>query len=147
MILRIYNVNFIGSNTNYLNITNSFNNVLNESTIKYNNDGSFNRIQINDKFTKEKIYNLNKIKKFSLNQHKDNIYKIIETNDNIIVDKKAIKEYIFSEYSKNLKYNKKIIKSILSKYINDAITYSSNKHFVNHKKNKHSKDAKYGFYK
>lgn len=147
MILRIYDIHLICNNVNYLNFNNSFNNVLNESTIKYNSDGSFNRIQINDKFTKEKIYNLNKITKFSLKEHKDNVYKIIETNDNIVVDKKGIKEYIFSEYSKNLKYNKKVIKSILSKYIDKVIAYSNNKQYDKNRKNKHNKDAKYGFYK
>lgn len=136
MIFRVYDISIIESNS-----------ILNESIVKYNNDGTFNRIQINDIPNKVKKYDLNKLTTITLNEFKGNTYKIIETNDSIVIDKKAVKEYVFSEYSKKLKYTKKLIKSMISKYINDFINYSSNKHFVNYKNPKHIKDAKYGFYK
>lgn len=42
--------------------------------------------------------------------------------------------------------NKKV-KGILSKYLKEIISNSFDRRFVNYKKSKHVKDAKYGFYR
>ncbi len=121
---------------------------LKECEVKYNNDGSFNRLQItNEYLNKLDFKTINKETIKNIKKQKGLTYKIEETNNNIIIDKKTSKEYTFSKYTRKLNLDNKIIKSILSKYLREIINNSSDRKFVNYKKKKHIKDAKFGFYK
>ena len=121
---------------------------LKECEVKYNNDGSFNRLQItNENLNMLDFKTINKKTIKNIKKQKGFTYKIEETNNNIIIDKKTSKEYTFSRYTRKLNIDNKIIKSILSKYLKEIINNSSDRKFVNYKKKKHIKDAKYGFYK
>lgn len=119
-----------------------------ESTEVYNADGSFNRLRIIDKdFDNMDFKTINKETVKNINSQKGEIYKITETNNNVIIDKKTSREYSFSKYSQSLNINTKKLKGILSKYLKEIISNSFDRRFVNYKKAKHVKDAKYGFYR
>ena len=121
---------------------------LKECEVKYNNDGSFNRLQItNENLNNLDFKTINKETIKNIKKQKGLTYKIEETNNNIIIDKKTSKEYSFSKSSQRLDLNDKKIKLILSKYLKEIINNSSDRKFVNYKKKKHIKDAKYGFYR
>lgn len=119
-----------------------------ESTEVYNADGSFNRLRIIDKdFDNMDFKNINKEIVKNINSQRGEVYKITETNNSVIIDKKASREYSFSKYSQSLNINTKKLKGILSKYLKEIISNSFDRRFVNYKKAKHVKDAKYGFYR
>lgn len=119
-----------------------------ESTEVYNADGSFNRLRIVDKdFDNMNFKTINKETVKNINNHRGEVYKITETNNSVIIDKKTSKEYTFSKYSRKLDAENKKVKGILSKYLKEIISNSFDRRFVNYKKSKHVKDAKYGFYR
>ncbi len=119
-----------------------------ESTEVYNADGSFNRLRIIDKdFDNMDFKTINKETVKNINNHRGEVYKITETNNSVIIDKKTSKEYTFSKYSRKLDAENKKVKGILSKYLKEIISNSFDRRFVNYKKAKHVKDAKYGFYR
>lgn len=119
-----------------------------ESTEVYNADGSFNRLRIIDKyFDSMDFKTINKETIKNINNHRGEVYKITETNNSVIIDKKTSREYSFSKYSQSLNINTKKLKGILSKYLKEIISNSFDRKFVNYKKSKHVKDAKYGFYR
>lgn len=119
-----------------------------ESTEVYNADGSFNRLRIIDKdFDNMDFKNINKETVKNINSQRGEVYKITETNNNVIIDKKTSREYSFSKYSQSININTKKLKGILSKYLKEIISNSFDRKFVNYKKLKHVKDAKYGFYR
>lgn len=119
-----------------------------ESTEVYNADGSFNRLRIIDKdFDNMDFKNINKEIVKNINSQRGEVYKITETNNSVIIDKKTSKEYTFSKYSRKLDAENKKVKGILSKYLKEIISNSFDRRFVNYKKAKHVKDAKYGFYR
>lgn len=119
-----------------------------ESTEVYNADGSFNRLRIIDKdFDNMDFKTINKETVKNINSQRGEVYKITETNNNVIIDKKTSKEYTFSKYSRKLDAENKKVKGILSKYLKEIISNSFDRRFVNYKKAKHVKDAKYGFYR
>ena len=117
-----------------------------ESTEVYNADGSFNRLRIIDKdFDNMDFKTINKETVKNINSQRGEVYKITETNNSVIIDKKTSKEYTFSKYSRKLDAENKKVKGILSKYLKEIISNSFDRRFVNYKKAKHVKDAKYGF--
>lgn len=119
-----------------------------ESTEVYNADGSFNRLRIIDKdFDNMDFKTINKETVKNINSQRGEVYKITETNNSVIIDKKTSKEYTFSKYSRKLDAENKKVKGILSKYLMEIISNSFDRRFVNYKKAKHVKDAKYGFYR
>ena len=119
-----------------------------ESTEVYNADGSFNRLWIIDKdFDNMDFKTINKETVKNINSQRGEVYKITETNNSVIIDKKTSKEYTFSKYSRKLDAENKKVKGILSKYLKEIISNSFDRRFVNYKKAKHVKDAKYGFYR
>lgn len=119
-----------------------------ESTEVYNADGSFNRLRIIDKdFDNMDFKTINKETIKNINSQRGEVYKITETNNSVIIDKKTSKEYTFSKYSRKLDAENKKVKGILSKYLKEIISNSFDRRFVNYKKAKHVKDAKYGFYR
>lgn len=119
-----------------------------ESTEVYNADGSFNRLRIIDKdFDNMDFKTINKETVKNINSQRGEVYKITETNNSVIIDKKTSKEYTFSKYSRKLDAENKKVKGILSKYLKEIISNSFDRRFVNYKKAKHVKDDKYGFYR
>ena len=119
-----------------------------ESTEVYNADGSFNRLRIIDKdFDNMDFKTINKETVKNINNHRGEVYKITETNNSVIIDKKTSREYSFSKYSRNLDIEDKKIKGLLSKYLKEIINNSGNRIYSSNKKSKHVKDAKYGFYR
>lgn len=119
-----------------------------ESTEVYNADGSFNRLRIIDKdFDNMDFKTINKETVKNINSQRGEVYKITETNNSVIIDKKTSKEYTFSKYSRKLDAENKKVKGILSKYLKEIISNFFDRRFVNYKKAKHVKDAKYGFYR
>lgn len=119
-----------------------------ESTEVYNADGSFNRLRIIDKdFDNMDFKTINKETIKNINNHRGEVYKITETNNNVIIDKKTSREYSFSKYSRNLDMEDKKIKGLLSKYLKEIINNSGKRIYSSNKKSKHVKDAKYGFYR
>ena len=122
--------------------------LLKECEVKYNNDGSFNRLQItNESFDNIDFKSINKETIKNIKNQKGISYKITETNNNVFIDKKTSKEYLFSKYSRKIDIDTKLIKGILSKYLKEIINNSTDKIYTTNKKEKHSKDAKYGFYR
>ena len=131
---------FINKNTNNFTIK--------ESEVKYNNDGSFNRLQItNENFDNFDFKSINKETIKNIKNQKGVSYKITETNNNVFIDKKTAYEFVYSKSSVLNNKQQKLIKSKLSKYLKEVINNSNDRKFVNYKKKKHIKDAKYGFYK
>ena len=119
-----------------------------ESTEVYNADGSFNRLRIIDKdFDNMDFKTINKETVKNIISQRGEVYKITETNNSVIIDKKTRKEYTFSNYSRKLDAENIKVKGILSKYQKEIISNSFDRRFVNYKKAKHVKDAKYGFYR
>lgn len=131
---------FINKNTNNFTIK--------ESEVKYNNDGSFNRLQItNENFDNFDFKSINKETIKNIKNQKGISYKIIETNNNVFIDKKTAYEFVYSKNSVLNNKQQKLIKSKLSKYLREIINNSTDKIYTTNKKDKHSKDAKYGFYR
>ena len=122
--------------------------LLKECEVKYNNDGSFNRLQINNEsFDNIDFKSINKETIKNIKNQKGISYKITETNNNVFIDKKTAYEFVYSKNSVLNNKQQKLIKSKLSKYFKEIINNSNDRKFVNYKKKKHIKDAKYGFYK
>lgn len=120
---------------------------LNESVEVYNCDGSFNRLKIEDNDYEDlSIYDAQQKAKNNIKKQRGNKYKNIETSNNIYIDKKTMNEFTYSKYTKKRPNDIKYVKCILSHYIEELFLNANNKAFVNHKKDKHKKDAKYGFY-
>ena len=119
---------------------------LDESKVIYNNDSSFSHVQINDNIFEEDT-NYKKAIKTELKKNVGKCFKLIESGQNIFIDKKTINEYTFSKYTKGLNIEKNYIKGNIVTGLNDLINYATDKKFSNIKKQKHINDAAYGFYK
>ena len=127
-------------------ITNNL--ILNEGREIYNENGTFNRFQIDDThYDNLSIYEAQKRALNNIKNQKGVEYKNIENSYNILIDKKTANEFVYSKYTKNQTYNIKHVKYKLSKYLKELIENGKDKIFVNHKKEKHILDDKYGFYK
>ncbi len=122
--------------------------LLKECEVKYNNNGSFNRLQItNESFDNIDFKSINKETLKNIKNQKGISYKITETNNNVFIDKKTAYEFVYSKSSVLNNKQQKLIKSKLSKYLKQIINNSTDKIYTTNKKEKHSKDAKYGFYR
>lgn len=121
---------------------------LNEGREIYNEDGTFNRFQIDDSdYDNLSIYEAQKKALNNIKDQKGVEYKNLENSYNILIDKKTANEFIYSHDTKYSSYELKYVKYKLSKYFKELIENGKDKIFVNHKKEKHILDAKYGFYK
>ncbi len=125
-----------------------YNLFLNEGREIYNENGTFNRFQIDDTdYDNLSIYEAQKRALNNIKNQKGVEYTNLESSYNILIDKKTANEFIYSKYTKNQANNIKFVKYKLSKYLKELIENGKDKIFVNHKKEKHILDAKYGFYK
>lgn len=125
-----------------------YNLFLNEGREIYNEDGTFNRFQIDDSdYDNLSIYEAQKRALNNIKDQKGVEYKNLESSYNILIDKKTANEFIYSKYTKNQSYNIKRVKYKLSKYLKELIENGKDKIFDKNRKEKHILDAKYGFYK
>ena len=125
-----------------------YNLFLNEGREIYNEDGTFNRFQIDDSdYDNLSIYEAQKRALNNIKNQKGVEYKNIESSYNILIDKKTANEFIYSKYTKNQANNIKFVKYKISKYLKELIENGKDKMFDKNKKEKHILDAKYGFYK
>ena len=114
----------------------------------YNNDGTVNRIRINDNvFEGSKDKSISKTIKDYLTKHIGEVYTIIESGQKVYLGKDLPKEYAHSEYTKKLPLNKKLAKGRAVTNLNEIIESATNRTWESNKKEKHKFDAKYGFYK
>lgn len=119
-----------------------------EASVIYNNDGSFNRVKIiEDEYKTLNVKSSQKKASENLKGQVGVSYKNILTSNTILIDRNTSTEYIYSNYTRWSKTKIKYIKCIISKYINELFTNASSKTFEKNRKEKHNKDAKYGFYK
>ncbi len=114
----------------------------------YNNDGTINRIRINDNvFEGSKDKSISKTIKDYLTKHIGEVYTIIESGQKVYLGKDLPNEYAHSEYTKKLPLNKKLAKGRAVTNLNEIIESATNRTWESNKKEKHKFDAKYGFYK
>ena len=114
----------------------------------YNNDGTVNRIRINDNvFEGSKDKSISKTIKDYLTKHIGEVYTIIESGQKVYLGKDLPNEYAHSEYTKKLPLNKKLAKGRAVTNLNEIIESATNRTWESNKKEKHKFDAKYGFYK
>ena len=114
----------------------------------YNNDGTVNRIRINDNvFEGSKDKSISKTIKDYLTKHIGEVYTIIESGQKVYLGKDLPNEYAHSEYTKKLPLNKKLAKGRAVTNLNEIIESATNRTWESNKKEKHKIDAKYGFYK
>ena len=114
----------------------------------YNNDGTVNRIRINDNvFEGSKEKSISKTIKDYLTKHIGEVYTIIESGQKVYLGKDLPNEYAHSEYTKKLPLNKKLAKGRAVTNLNEIIESATNRTWESNKKEKHKFDAKYGFYK
>ena len=123
---------------------------LNETkfSIVYNNDGSFNRVKIN-----QNIFENNGGKSISktihdyIKEHIGDIYTIIESGQKVYLGKDLPGEYAYSKSTQSLPISNKLAKGIAGYDLQEIIENVTNKKWEKSKHSSHSKDAKYGFYK
>lgn len=75
------------------------------------------------------------------------LYKILESNDDIHIDKKFADEFSNSEYTVNLKGSNAKAKANLVQSIPEIISIATNKRYTQNHKTKHKKSAKKGWYR
>ena len=110
-----------------------YNLFLNEGREIYNENGTFNRFQIDDTdYDNLSIYEAQKKALNNIKDQKGVEYKNLENSYNILIDKKTANEFVYSHDTKYSSYE--------LKYVKDKI-------FDKNRKEKHILDAKYGFYK
>lgn len=125
-----------------------YNLFLNEGREIYNENGTFNRFQIDDTdYDNLSIYESQKRALNNIKKQKGVEYKNIENSYNILIDKKTANEFIYSHDTKYSSYELKYVKYKLSKYLKELIENGKDKIFDKNRKEKHILDAKYGFYK
>ena len=93
-----------------------YNLILNEGREIYNENGTFNRFQIDDTdYDNLSIYEAQKRALNNIKNQKGVEYKNIENSYNILIDKKTANEFVYSKYTKNQANNIKYVKYKLSK--------------------------------
>ena len=123
---------------------------LNETkfSIVYNNDGSFNRVKIN-----QNIFENNGGKSISktihdyIKEHIGDIYTIIESGQKVYLGKDLPGEYAYSKSTQSLPISNKLAKGIAGYDLQEIIENVANRKWEKSKHSSHNKDAKYGFYK
>ena len=119
-----------------------------ESKEIFNNDGTFNRLQIDDQdYNNLSVSEAQKKARENIKVQKGASYKNILTSNKILIDYKTQGEYLYSKYTKSRTNEIKYVKCILSNYFKELFLNAESKVFVNKKKPKHKTDAKFGFYK
>lgn len=119
-----------------------------ESKEIFNNDGTFNRLQIDDQdYNTLSVSEAQKKARENIKAQKGISYKNILTSNEIFIDYKTQGEYIYSKYTKGKSVEIKYVKCILSNYFKELFLNANKKCYEANRKLKHKTDAKYGFYK
>jgi hypothetical protein len=116
-------------------------------TVIYNSDGSFDRIKINENiFTDNSKSIRNTIKEY-LEKHIGEYADIIESGQRVYLGKDLPNEYTHSKNSESLSTQRILAKGRAVSGIKEIISTATNRQWKANNKEKHSIDAKYGFYK
>lgn len=110
-----------------------------ESKEIFNNDGTFNRLQIDDQdYNNLSVSEAQKKARENIKVQKGASYKNILTSNKIFIDYKTQGEYLYSKYTKSRTNEIKYVKCILSNYFKELFLNAESKVFVN-KKNQNIK--------
>jgi hypothetical protein len=117
-------------------------------SVIYNKDGSFNRVKIDDNiFENNKGKSINNTIKEYLEKNINEYANIIESGQKVYLGKDLPGEYTYSKSTQNLSLPQKMAKGRAATELKEIISNVTNREYSNYKKEKHVKDAKYGFYK
>ena len=117
-------------------------------SVVYNQDGSFNRVKINDNiFENNNGKSISNTIKDYLENHINEYTDIIESGQRVYLGQDLPGEYAFSKSSQKLPMAEKLAKGRASSGLKEIIENASSRNYEKNKKIKHSIDAKYGFYK
>lgn len=116
--------------------------------IVYNNDGTFNRVRINENiFVNISKKDLNKSMTHILNNKVGEYFTLFESGMKIYIGKDFPGEYVHSRSSQSLTIYRKYIKAILIHNLKELVENSYERFYTNDHNEKHKIDGKYGFYK
>lgn len=104
-------------------------------------------VLINKTLFKGKRIIKGKIIKDYLKRYINNFYKIVETGDIVYIGKDLPDEYAHSKYTYSLRRSMAKVKANSIVAIPKIIEIAANKNFVKNIKEKHNKDAKFGWYR
>lgn len=114
----------------------------------YNNEGTINRIKINeDIFNNNNGKSINQTIKEYLEQHIGEVYTIIESGQKIYLGEDLPGEYAYSKSAQSLPTAQKLAKGRASSNLKEIIENATNRRWQKNKKEEHKIDAKYGFYR
>lgn len=124
----------------------------NNSSIKYstiyNEDGTFNRVKIEDNiFENNKGKSIQKTIKDYLVNHIGEYADIIESGQRVYLGEDLPGEYTHSKATENLPVASKLAKGRAATELKEIINNAQNRTWEKNKKQKHEIDAKYGFYR
>ena len=127
---------------------NNKNSINTKYSIVYNQDGSFNRVKINDNiFENNNGKSISNTIKDYLENHINEYANIIESGQKVYLGTDLPGEYAFSKSSQKLPMNEKLAKGRASSGLKEIIENVSSRNYEKNRKTKHNIDAKYGFYK
>lgn len=117
-------------------------------SVMYNDDGTFNRVKIEDDIFKNN--NGKSISQTMMNYLKEHIgdyAEIIESGQKVYLGEDLPGEYSHSKSAENLPTKDKLAKGRAVTGLQEIIENAQNRRWEPNKKKKHSVDAKYGFYR
>lgn len=126
------------------------NNQLNNAKFSeiYNNDGTVNRIKINENiFENNNGKSINQTIKEYLENHIGDVYTIIESGQKIYLGKDLPGEYTYSKSAQSLPKTKKLAKGRAVTNLREIVENATNRKWQSNNKEKHNIDSKYGFYR
>ena len=114
----------------------------------YNNDGTVNRIKTGENiFEDNEGKSITKTIKDYLENHINEYASIIESGQKVYLGEDLPNEYAHSKSAQNLSKSSMLAKGRAATGIKEIIENANNRNWSKNLKEKHSTDAKYGFYK
>ncbi len=114
----------------------------------YNNDGTLNRIKINENiFENNNGKSINQTIKEYLENHIGDVYTIIESGQKVYLGEDLPGEYAYSKSAQSLPTTKKLAKGRAVTNLKEIVENSTNRKWEPYKHESHKVNAKYGFYK
>lgn len=114
----------------------------------YNNDGTINRIKINENiFENNNGKSINQTIREYLKNHIGDIYTIIESGQKVYLGEDLPGEYTYSKSAQSLPITKKLAKGRAVTNLKEIVENATNRKWQSNNKEKHSIDSRYGFYK
>lgn len=114
----------------------------------YNEDGTFNRVKINDNiFENRKGKTIEATIKEYLTNHIGEYADIIESGQRVYLGKDLPGEYVYSKSANSLSTSSKFAKGRAVTGLKEIIENATNRTYEANNKTKHNIDAKYGFYR